>query len=61
VAPVLELAPLDLVRHHRQPRRDALQGLNAGHLVLMAALRGQSRGYAGRIEISKFNGVLAMD
>jgi hypothetical protein len=31
--PVLELAPLDLARHHRQPRRDALQGLNAGHLV----------------------------
>src|SRR3977135_244027 len=33
VAAVLELASLDLARHHRQPRRDALQGLNAGHLV----------------------------
>jgi hypothetical protein len=33
VTPVLELAPLDLARQHRQPRRDALQDLNAGHLV----------------------------
>src|ERR1700682_3209942 len=33
VAAVLELTPLDLARHHRQPRRDALQGLDAGHLV----------------------------
>ena len=33
VAAVLELTPLDLARHHRQPRRDALQGLNAGHLI----------------------------
>jgi len=33
MAAVLELAPLDLARHHRQPRRDALQRLNAGHLV----------------------------
>src|SRR6266852_926335 len=33
VAAVLELTPLDLARHHRQPRCDALQGLDAGHLV----------------------------
>ena len=33
VAAVLELTPLDLARHHRQPWRDALQRLNAGHLV----------------------------
>src|SRR5579864_1331683 len=33
VAAILELAPLDLAGHHRQPRRDALQRLNAGHLV----------------------------
>src|SRR6266581_890201 len=33
MAAVLELAPLDLARHHRQPRRDALQRLNACHLV----------------------------
>src|SRR5579863_3534798 len=30
---VLELTPFDLARHHRQPGGDALQGLNAGHLV----------------------------
>src|SRR6202022_3704045 len=29
MAAVLELAPLDLARHHRQPGRHALQGLNA--------------------------------
>ncbi len=33
MAAVLELTPLDLAGHHRQSRRDALQGLNAGHLV----------------------------
>src|ERR1700737_760313 len=33
VAAVLELAPLDLARHHRQSRRSALQCLNAGHLI----------------------------
>src|ERR1700730_9170439 len=33
VAAILELAPLDLAGLHWQPRRDALQGLNAGHLV----------------------------
>ena len=33
MAAILELAPLDLARHHRQSRRDALQRLNAGHLV----------------------------
>src|SRR5258708_7860167 len=33
VAGVLDLPPLDLARHHRQSRRDALQRLNAGHLV----------------------------
>src|SRR6202789_2446533 len=33
VAAILEFAPLDLARLHRQPRRDALQRLNAGHLV----------------------------
>src|ERR1700730_2331064 len=30
---ILELTSLDLTRHHRQPRRDALQGLNTSHLV----------------------------
>src|SRR3984957_20422439 len=30
---ILELTSLDLARHHRQPRRDALQGLNTSHLV----------------------------
>src|ERR1700704_5299996 len=33
VTAILEFAPLDLARLHRQPRRDALQRLNAGHLV----------------------------
>src|SRR6202035_1614042 len=33
VAAILEFAPLDLARLHRQPRCDALQRLNAGHLV----------------------------
>ena len=33
VAAILEFAPLDHARLHRQPRRDALQCLNAGHLV----------------------------
>src|ERR1700716_121216 len=33
VAAILEFARLDLARLHRQPRRDALQRLNAGHLV----------------------------
>jgi hypothetical protein len=33
MAAVLELAPLDLAWQHRQPWRDALQRLNAGHLV----------------------------
>ena len=33
VAAILELTPLDLARRHRQSRRDALQSLNAGHLV----------------------------
>src|SRR5229473_4355458 len=33
VAAILELAPLNLAWRHRQPRRDALQRLNAGHLV----------------------------
>jgi hypothetical protein len=33
VAAVFELAPLDFAGLHRQPRRGALQGLNAGHLV----------------------------
>jgi hypothetical protein len=31
--PVFELSPLDLTRQHRQARRDALERLNAGHLV----------------------------
>src|SRR3974390_3503199 len=33
VALVLELAAFDLARHHRQARRNTLQGLNAGHFV----------------------------
>src|SRR4029077_17676117 len=33
VAAILEFAPLYLARLHRQPRRDALQRLNTGHLV----------------------------
>jgi hypothetical protein len=33
VAAILELTPLDLARRHRQSRRDALEGLDAGHLV----------------------------
>src|SRR5580658_2691818 len=33
VAAILEFAPLDLARLHRQSRCDALQRLNAGHLV----------------------------
>jgi hypothetical protein len=33
VAAIFELAPLDPARLHRQSRRGALQGLNAGHLV----------------------------
>src|ERR1700683_2608806 len=33
VAAIFELAALDLARLHRQSRRGALQGLNAGHLV----------------------------
>ena len=33
VALIFELASLDLARHQRQPRRDALQRLNAGHFV----------------------------
>ena len=33
VAAILEFAPLDLARLHRQTRRDALQRLNTGHLV----------------------------
>src|SRR4030081_3228097 len=33
VALIFELASLDLARHQRQPRRPALQRLNAGHFV----------------------------
>jgi len=33
VAMILELTSLDFARHHRQTGRDALQRLNAGHLV----------------------------
>src|ERR1700738_1818405 len=33
VALIFDLASLDLARHQRQPRRDALQRLNAGHFV----------------------------
>src|SRR5207247_5314350 len=33
VAAIFELAPFDLARRHRKPRRDALQRLDAGHLV----------------------------
>src|SRR5262245_39300516 len=33
VAAIFELTPLDLARRHRQSRRDALQRLDAGHLV----------------------------
>src|ERR1700737_4616986 len=33
VALIFELASLDLAQHQRQPRRDALQRLNAGHFV----------------------------
>src|ERR1700730_4143060 len=33
VALIFELASLDLARHQRQPRRHALQRLNAGHFV----------------------------
>src|SRR5271157_186906 len=33
VALIFELASLDLARHQRQPRCDALQRLNAGHFV----------------------------
>src|SRR5215831_18785640 len=39
VAAILEFAPLDHARLHRQPRCDALQCLNAGHLVLSAACK----------------------
>jgi hypothetical protein len=47
VVAILEFAPLDLARLHRQPRRDALQRLNAGHLVdrdCAMALVGAGRG-----------------
>ena len=33
VAAILEFTPLDLAGFHRQSGRDALQGLDAGHLV----------------------------
>src|SRR6266480_65852 len=55
VAPVLELAPLDFARHHRQPWGDALQRLNAAHLVdrdrAMSGI-GAGRGPVDRADVS---------
>src|SRR3979490_1444735 len=54
VAAILELTPLDLARRHRQPRRDALQGLDAGHLVdgdgAMGVIGG-GRGFVDRADV----------
>src|SRR5262245_28405766 len=54
MAAVLELTPFDLAWHHRQSRRDALKGLDAGHLVdrdgAMAVIRG-GRGLVDRADV----------
>src|SRR5262252_8929642 len=57
VAAILEFAPLDLARLHRQPRRDALQRLNAGHLVdrdCAMALVGAGCGLVNLTDIGAF-------
>ena len=57
VASILEFAPLDLARLHRQPRRDALQRLNAGHLVdrdCAMALVGAGCGLVNLTDIGAF-------
>src|ERR1700733_310067 len=57
VAAILEFAPLDLARLHRQPRRDALQRLNACHLVdrdCAVALVGAGCGLVNLTDISAF-------
>ena len=54
MAAVLELTPLDLARHHRQPGRNALQGLNAGHLVdgnRATSVIGGSRSLVNRADV----------
>src|SRR6516225_5223556 len=57
VAAILEFAPLDLARLHRQARRDALQRLNAGHLVdrdCAMALVGAGSGLVNFTDIGAF-------
>src|SRR5215470_7995326 len=57
VTAILEFAPLDLARLHRQPRRDALQRLNAGHLVdrdCAMALVGAGCGLVNLTDIGAF-------
>src|SRR5271154_2188177 len=57
VAAILEFAPLDLARLHRQSRCDALQRLNAGHLVdrdCAMALVGAGCGLVNLTNISAF-------
>ena len=57
VAAILELAPLDLARLHRQSRRGALQGLNAGHLVdrdRAMAVVGTGRGVVDLADVGAF-------
>src|SRR6516164_4889171 len=57
VAAILEFEPLDFARLHRQPRRDALQRLNAGHLVdrdCAMALVGAGSGLINLTDIGAF-------
>src|SRR5262252_5156160 len=57
VAAILEFAPLDLARLHRQLRRGALQRLNAGHLVdrdCAMALVGAGCGLVNLTDIGAF-------
>ncbi len=54
VAAILELTPLDLARRHRQSRRDALEGLHAGHLVDgdgATGVIGGSRSFVDRADV----------
>src|SRR5215216_6391478 len=54
MALVFELAPLDLTGCHRQPRCDALQRLNAGHLIdrdRAMAVIGGSRGFVDDADV----------
>src|SRR5215467_9961185 len=54
VAAILELTSLDLAGRHRQSRRDAFEGLDAGHLVdrdgAMGVI-GSGRGFVDRTDV----------